>query len=312
MCSVAPLQPAAPTSSLVSADSRRASRSSQSKCCNVWCNGTAATAAPTNSCLPQATSGSWQRTTDHRRPLQMPSVQMWHQRCPRADGSSRSQRHRFDWISSEREPNLPAPTHCALETRSMHVAATALHDRMPKRTTGGGCNGRRAVATDDGQLQRTTGGGRRAADDAQQIPRGSDAVPARSLRLTACSYRQRRTSHRCGLAGHHLAWMVRCVAHQHHADRDRIGTRVRMAPSSARTLRQRQYQQHAEQRRIFEWPTSAKPGTGRRHATFKFHWARIVRRMRARSRCSEWRILTLLARFPSLPNRRIAAALSCP
>ena len=93
---------------------------------------------------------------------------------------------------------------------------------------------------------------------------------------------------------------------------DRIGTRARIAPSSERTLRQRQFQQHEERGRTFERPTSATPGTGRRHAKFKFHWARIVRRMRARSRCSERRIRALLARLPSLPNRRIPAALSCP
>jgi hypothetical protein len=88
--------------------------------------------------------------------------------------------------------------------------------------------------------------------------------------------------------------------------------RVRMAQSSQRMLRQRQYQQHGERRRILERPTSTKPGAGRRLAKFKFHWARIVRRMRARSRCFKLRIRTILARLPSLPNRRIAAALSCP
>jgi hypothetical protein len=95
------------------------------------------------------------------------------------------------------------------------------------------------------------------------------------------------------------------------ADRDRIGTRVRAAPSSARTLRQRQYEQHEEHGRTFEWPASAQPGIGRRHTKFKFHWVRMLRRMRARSRCSEWRSRSLLARFPSSTNGRIAAALSC-
>jgi hypothetical protein len=59
------------------------------------------------------------------------------------------------------------------------------------------------------RLQRTTGDciGRPAADDAQQTARASDAVPARSLRPTPCSCRKRRTSHRCGLAWYHLAWM---------------------------------------------------------------------------------------------------------
>ena len=181
----------------------------------------------------------------------------------------------------------------------MQVAATARHYRTPSGRPA-------AVAADD--RRRTTCGGHHA----QQTPRGSDAVPARSLRPTACSCRQRRTPHRCGLAWHHLARMVRCVAHQHHADRDRIGLTMRIAPSSDRTLQQRQYQQSEEHGRMFEGPTSATPGTGRRHAKFKFHWAQIVRRMRARSRCSEWRIRTLLARLPSLPNRRVAAALSWP
>ena len=96
-----------------------------------------------------------------------------------------------------------------------------------------------------------------------------------------------------------------------------LGTIWRRCSAALRTspiLRQRQrhYQQHEERGRTFEWPTSATPGTGRRHAKFKFHWARIVRRMRARSRCSELRIRTPLARLPWLPNRRIPAALSCP
>ena len=42
-------------------------------------------------------------------------------------------------------------------------------------------------------------------------------------------------------------------------NRDRIGTRVRIAPSSERTLRQRQYQQPEGHGRILERPTSATP-----------------------------------------------------
>ena len=42
-------------------------------------------------------------------------------------------------------------------------------------------------------------------------------------------------------------------------NRDRIGTRVRIAPSSERTLRQRQYQQPEGHGRVLEWPTSATP-----------------------------------------------------
>ncbi len=38
---------------------------------------------------------------------------------------------------------------------------------------------------------------------------------------------------------------------------------MRIAPSSERTLRLRQYQLHEEHGRTFEWPTSAKPGTCR-------------------------------------------------
>ena len=42
-------------------------------------------------------------------------------------------------------------------------------------------------------------------------------------------------------------------------NRDRIGTRVRIAPSSERTLRQRQYQLPEEHGRILERPTSTMP-----------------------------------------------------
>jgi hypothetical protein len=42
-------------------------------------------------------------------------------------------------------------------------------------------------------------------------------------------------------------------------NRDRIGTRLRIAPSSERTLRRRQYQQPEEHGRILERPTSATP-----------------------------------------------------
>ena len=148
----------------------------------------------------------------------------------RADGSSQTAHDGADLtgISDGEGTESSSTPHRARETRSMHVAQTALRsdakadDRRRLQRTTGGCSGRPAVATDDGRLQRTTGGcsGRPAADDVQQTPRGSDAVPAWCLRPTACSYRQRRTSHRCGLAWHHLAWMSRCVTHEHnHSDR---------------------------------------------------------------------------------------------
>jgi hypothetical protein len=50
-----------------------------------------------------------------------------------------------------------------------------------------------------------------------------------------------------------------CYPDQPHANRDRIGTRVRIARSSERTLRRRQYQQPEEHGRILERPTSATP-----------------------------------------------------
>jgi hypothetical protein len=148
--------------------------------------------------------------------------------------------------------------------------------------------------------------GRRAADapqtDARQTPRGSDAVPTR-----------RPAADRVQLpAAPHAAPMRRCVAHLHHAKSRPHRNKGADSPSRERPLRQRQCQQHEERGRLFERPTSAMPGIDRRHAKFKFHLARIVRRTRARSRCSERRIRTPLARLPWLPNRRIAAALSCP
>jgi hypothetical protein len=77
----------------------------------------------------------------------------------------------------------------------------------------------------------------------------------------------------------------------------------------ASTLRQRQYQLHDERGRIFEWPTSATPGAGRRHAKFKFRWARIVRRMRARNRCSEWHVSLAFRRCPIDELRPLCHAL---
>jgi hypothetical protein len=170
-------------------------------------------------------------------------------------------------------PNLPPQRVARLRRdrctspRQRHTIGCQADDRRRLQRTTGVCNGRPALATDD--IRRTT----------------CERQPA------AATTRQRRGAHRIDVAllgSFRRGW---CVALRTSTCRsDRIGTRVRIAASSARTLRPRQYQQHEEHGRIFEWPASAKPGTGRRRAKLKFHWVRIVRRMRARSRCCEWRV----------------------
>jgi hypothetical protein len=128
----------------------------------------------------------------------------------------------------------------------MHVAATALHDRTPSGRPA-------AVAADNRQLRRMTCGGRRAVDITRQR-RGACAQPAADrVQLPAAPH---GASMRPCLAPS-VAWMVRCVAREHHVDRDRIGLTMRIAPSSERTLQQRQYQQSEEHGRIFEWPTAS-------------------------------------------------------
>ena len=180
-------------------------------------------------------------------------------------------------------PTLPSTPHRARETRSMRrdrcTSLRQRYDRMPSGRQGGGCNGRRAVATDD--RRRTTSSRHHAA--ATRSLRGAYGRPRAAIGSAECCI---------GAALLGTIWRGCRVALRTSTTtqiEDRIGTRVRAAASSEQTLRQRQCQQHEEHGRTFEWPTSATPGTGRRHAKFKFHWARIVRRMRARSRCCEWR-----------------------
>jgi hypothetical protein len=161
-------------------------------------------------------------------------------------------------------------------------------------------------ADDERQLQRTTGGRQPAADTTRQRC-GACAQPAADpVQLPAAPHRRIDAAllgsiwRGCSVA------ICTCTI----ADRDRIGTRVRKAPSTARTPRQRQYEQHDEHGRTFErvadvcaarrWPSK-----------LMLHWARIVRPMRARSFRYEGCIRTPLARLPSLPDGRSAAAPPC-
>jgi hypothetical protein len=141
------------------------------------------------------------------------------------------------------EPNIPA-----------QIIACLRRDRCrsPRQRHTIGCQ-----AGDQRRLQRTTGGcnGRHAADDGRQR-RDACAQPAADpVQLPAAPHVASRQP--C-LAASGVDAALR-YAPAPRRSRPHPGIRVRIAPSSERALQQRQYQQHEEYGRIFEWPTSANP-----------------------------------------------------
>ena len=130
------------------------------------------------------------------------------------------------------------------------------------------CNSQSQDATGGRVLQQAVVGCNRKVQDAT----GSHSVQYAVERCDMQSYdatgsrRMQQNTCRCGLARRHLAWMQPAL-------------RYAPAPSQIETasergcgqphlahgrLRRRQCQQHDEHGRILEWPTSAKPGAGRR------------------------------------------------